>query len=79
MPRIEFEHVRGAVVAIHQAHLVRDVRIIVPEFDRPDMLLVISAKQHHHRHQKLACKHRQCDCRCQSGLLGFVGTLESAA
>jgi len=75
LPRIEFERRGGAVVAIHQAHLVGDFGIVAPKLDRTDVLVVIAAKQHHHRHQELAGKHRQRDAAAQPGLLGVVAAL----
>ena len=48
------KHVGGAVIAVHQSHLMRAFRIVVPELDGADMLFVVAAKQHHHGHQEFA-------------------------
>jgi hypothetical protein len=51
VPGIELEHIGGAVIAVDQAHLVGDFRIVVPEFGSADVLFVFAAEQHHHGHQ----------------------------
>ena len=74
--RIEFEHVGGAVIAVDQPHFVGDIRVVVPQLDRPDVLVVVTTQQHHDRGQELAGEHRQRNPAGQSGFLCLVDPLE---
>lgn len=76
MAGVELEHVGGAVVAVDEAHLVRDVGIVVPELDCADMCVVIAAEQHHDGLQEFAGKHGHRDATGQPGLDGLIRPLE---
>lgn len=76
VPRIELEHVGGAVIAVDEAHLVGDLGIVVPELDRADMRLVVAAEQHHDGLQEFSRKHRHRHAAGQSGLDGLIGPFE---
>ena len=76
MPRIEFEHVGGTVIAVDQSHFVRDGEVVVPQFDGADMPGVVAAEQHQHGGKEFAGEYRQRDAAGQPGFLGLVGALE---